>query len=291
MKFINSVRRKIQNLIRRNDDETPTENEVAILAQIIDRLNIRCASNTNITRREVTTIRHIQQADTWDCGLACIQMVTQWLKKNSFRATQDEQEEQRRWMIEFVKAKSLWSIDLISLLQYIIQHDDLNNLNTSNYLFCSNRFGAHEEYHNLDYYRDAFTEDERRVKDLFDVAEQQNLPLMQISHMSLNTLIDIVSRENVIAIALLDNSIFCDEDQSYSGHYVVLCGISKDKNNINMANMNSQQEDGTYNYCLVVKDPGICKETQFVTPSLFEKSWRAKGTDEDIVLIAKHLES
>mmetsp|Transcript_5719 Transcript_5719/g.8793 ORF Transcript_5719/g.8793 Transcript_5719/m.8793 type:complete len:85 (-) Transcript_5719:31-285(-) len=68
-----------------------------------------------------------------------------------------------------------------------------------------------------------------------------------------------------------------------------ICRYCKDKNDINIANMNSQIDDSeTYSYCLVIKNPGIWKETQFVTPSLFEASWRAKGTDEDIILVAKH---
>ena len=130
---------------------------------------------------------------------------------------------------------------------------------------------------------------------------------MQVSHMSLNILIDLVSRENVLAIVLLDNTIFNqqntmakggassnDDDQSdisYSGHYVVLCGVSRDENDINISLMNSQRRDDseTPRYCLVIKNPGVWKETQFVTPSLFEASWRTKGTDEDIILVAKDL--
>ncbi|KAK1743256.1 guanylate cyclase [Skeletonema marinoi] len=304
--FIDAVGQKIKHLILSNADDRSnisslTESEVAILEQIIDRLCIRCVNN-NTTRREVTPIRHINQVDTWDCGLACIQMVINWLNNNC-NATQEEQEEQRRWMMDFVKAKSLWTIDLITLLQNML---DLNSNNNSTYLFCSNRFGIDESYNNLHYYKDAFSEDEIRVKRLFDKAEQQNLPLLQVSHMSFNVLIDLVSRENVVAIVLLDNTIFNQQnntsnaktasnihdqsDLSYSGHYVVLCGVSRDKNDINIATMNSQTDDSeTYSYCLVIKNPGIWKETQFVTPSLFEASWRAKGTDEDIILVAKHV--
>ncbi len=297
----------MKHLIGNNiDDESKisalTEREVAILEQIIDRLSIRCANNP--TRREITTICHIHQVDTWDCGLACLYMVINWLHSNTWHATQEEQEEQRRWMMDFVKAKSLWTIDLVILLQQMLPlHVDSNSSTSCTYLFCSNRFGVDESYYNLHYYKDAFSADELRVKRLFDQAEQQSLPLMQVSHMSLNILIDIVSRENIVAIVLLDNTIYNQQsnlstskihdqsDLSYSGHYIVLCGISTDKNDINTAKMNSQKDDDMEpcNYCLVVKNPGIWKETQFVTPSLFEKSWRAKGTDEDVILIAKHV--
>eukprot|EP00984_Skeletonema_dohrnii_P022944 scaffold12056_cov71-Skeletonema_dohrnii-CCMP3373.AAC.1 len=113
--FIDAAGQKIKHLILSNADDRSnisslTESEVAILGQIIDRMCIRC-DNNNPVRREVTPIRHINQVDTWDCGLACIQMVINWLNNNC-SATQEEQEEQRRWMMDFVKAKSLWTIDL-----------------------------------------------------------------------------------------------------------------------------------------------------------------------------------
>lgn len=293
--------------------------EVNIQEQLIHRLRIKSKAslipfqlrklgkNANVSRQ----IRHIHQADTWDCGLACVQMVMYWLDRNSKAAkSQDNQEKHITWMMDFVKTKSLWTIDLVILLQHMLQEAS----SSSTYVFCSNNFGVDESYNKLHYYRDAFSADEVRVRKLFNIAENQNLPLMQVHHMSLNVLISLVSRENVVAIVLVDNHIFTPrdknqsspshnaetaiditnnetDDSSYSGHYVVLIGISTDKNDVQMSKiMNSQTEDDTelYNYCLVVKNPDVYKEIQFVTPTLFEKSWRAKGTDEDVILIAKH---
>ena len=277
---------------------TTEEKGEILLDQIIERLCIRCGNN----RRGITDIRHIHQIDTWDCGLTCIQMVTNWLHDNNL-ATQEEQLTQKRWMIEFVKAKSLWTIDLVMLLQHMLQDVSARNdsststhISLSTYLFCSKKFGVDESYNKLLYYRDAFSADKVRVTGLFDVAEQQKL--MKVNHLSLDVLINLVTRENVVGIVLLDNTIFAqlDTDENkqesglpYSGHYVVLCGISTDENDLKFAKMNSLKDDGeTYNYCMVIKNPGVWKETQFVTPRLFETSWRAKGTDEDIILIAKH---
>lgn len=301
--FIDAVGRKIKHLIRSDNDDGSSISslnnvEAVILEQIIDRLCIRSTIKYP-TQRKATTVRHIRQVDTWDCGLACIQMVIDWLN-NTSSTTPEEQEEQRKWMMDFVKAKSLWTIDLVMLLQNMLELNS-NKLTSSSYLFCSNRFGIDESYNNLHYYKDAFSEDQIRVKSLFEKAEQQNLPLMQVSHMSLNILIDLVSRENVVAIVLLDNTIFSNSmaneeaasnddgsEVSYSGHYVVLCGVSSDNNDINIANMNSIRDGSeNHNHCLVIKNPAIWKETQFVTPSLFESSWRAKGTDEDIILVTK----
>lgn len=296
--FIDGVGRKIKHLIRSNNDDGSSITslnyaEVAILEQIIDRLHI----TRYPTRKGVSTIRHIKQVDTWDCGLACMQMVVGWLN-DSCNTTPEEREEQRKWMMDFVKAKSLWTIDLVMLLQHMLEIHS-NKVTSFSYLFCSNQFGIDESYNTFDYYKDAFSEDEIRVKKLFEKAEHQALPLQQVSHMSLNILIELVSRDNVVAIVLLDNTIFNQptgettsdvdrSEESYSGHYVVLCGVSRDQNDINIANINSTRDDSeTNNYCFVIKNPGIWKETQFVTPSLFESVWQAKGTDEDVILVAK----
>ena len=281
--------------------EVTDDEEVTIQEQLIHRLRIKSKAslvpfqvrklvkNANASRQ----IRHIHQAGTWDCGLACLQMVIYWLDHNSKHAkSPDNQEKHRKWMMDFVETKSLWTIDLVILLQHMLQEAS----SSSTYVFCSSNFGVDESYTNLHYYRDAFSADEIRVRKLFNIAEKQNVPLMQVHHMSLNVLISLVSRENVVAIVLVDNNIFTQqdknqpEDSSYSGHYVVLVGISTDKNDVQMSKMNSQTEDDTElnNYCLVIKNPGVYKEIQFVTPTLFEKSWRAKGTDEDVILIAKH---
>ena len=298
--------------------EVTDDVEVTIQEQLIHRLRIKSkvslipfqlrklGKNANASRE----IRHIHQADTWDCGLACVQMVMYWLDRNSKAATSpDNQEKHRKWMMDFVETKSLWTIDLVILLQHMLQEAS----SSSTYVFCSSNFGVDESYNKLHYYRDAFSADEVRVRKLFNIAEKQNFPLMQVHHMSLNVLISLVLRENVVAIVLVDNNIFTQQDKnqfsqphnvetaiditnnetddsSYSGHYVVLVGISTDKNDVQMSKMNSRTEDdtGVHNYCLVIKNPGVYKEIQFVTPTLFEKSWRAKGTDEDVILIAKH---
>ena len=297
--LIDEVQQRLMRLIR-HDDAFPNNNvsvtEIKILEQISNRLCIPTCGDSN----EITPIRHIRQADTWDCGLACMQMIIQWLCNISHAST-EELETQRIWMADFVKAKSLWTIDLVILLQNM-----RNNLNcsTTTYLFCSNQFGINESYTNFHYYKDAFSNDEVRVKRLFNMAYQLNLPLLQVGRMSMNIFIELVSRENIVAIVLLDNSIYnqqhssssCIEpttkssgqSDSYSGHYVVVCGVSRDESDIAIANVNSQNGADGYNYCLVIKNPGVWKDTEFVSPALFEKSWRAKGTDEDIVFVSKH---
>mmetsp|Transcript_18504 Transcript_18504/g.38353 ORF Transcript_18504/g.38353 Transcript_18504/m.38353 type:complete len:567 (-) Transcript_18504:49-1749(-) len=78
-------------------------------------------------------------------------------------------------------------------------------------------------------------------------------------------------------------------NSSYAGHYVILCGVSRDQKHLREArNRLPDDGDDESNYCMVLKNPGIWKETEYVTPARFEKSWRANGTDEDVVFISNH---
>jgi hypothetical protein len=248
----------------------------------------------------------------------------------------DQLQIEKAWMVEFVETKSIWTIDLVMILQHIISEgipsELSNNKQTANrsaeseeecssqhgqqqqhisslsYLFCSTKFGVDETYHNLSYYEDAFSSDELRVRNLFGIAEKQCLPLLETSNLSIQVLVDIVSRKDAVAIVLLDNRILkynnntndTTSSSSYAGHYVVLCGISRDERDIRCAllkKMSSSSEeenrdggdgDGdNSNFCMVVKNPGSWSEVEFITPSIFEMAWKAKGTDQDVIFIAK----
>jgi len=89
-----------------------------------------------------------------------------------------------------------------------------------------------------------------------------------------------------------------NENQQYVGHYVVLCGISDDPrhlvtakdyendiNNKKTKNNNSEEEHRT-DFCFVLRNPAPSFSSyMFVTPYRFEASWRASGTDQDIIFI------
>ena len=48
------------------------------------------------------------------------------------------------------------------------------------------------------------------------------------------------------------------------------------------------EEEDSSDCFLVVKNPGSSVATEFIAPSLFERAWRAQGTDQDIIFIALH---
>lgn len=263
-------------------------------------------------------------------GLACLQMILLWLRgdiaKDLEGTNADDElmssEAEKAWMVNFVATKSIWTVDLVMLLQHILTCNrihpgdkDMNAMQENgsvdsaleiqqqcpcppkfSYLFCSTKFGVDESYSDLGYYKDAFPSDELRVENLFRIARKQKMPLLQTSRISLQALMDVTSKQGVVAIALLDNRILRSNAihiaSSYSGHYVIICGVSRNDNDINNARMNSPGgNDGsaTHDFCVAIKNPGNAEQVQFITPSIFEKAWRAKGTDEDVIFIAKHI--
>ena len=274
-------------------------------------------------------------------GLTCVQMIIRWLRDdngyndlspgisnegdgNSISNHRDSHTNiEKEWMMEYVATTSIWTIDLIFLLEYIFFGTSLSQkekecihareqqrpeqswpafalhpMRKASYLFCSTQFEVDESYNTFGYYKDKFSDDEIRVKKMFNVAREKNLPLLQTRHISLGSLVDIVCRKDIVAIALVDNRILLNnpfhadtENQSYSGHYVVLCGVSHDEDELEYARMRLTEEDrasDNYDYVMIVKNPGLWKDTEFVHPAMFEKAWRANGTDEDIIFLAKH---
>lgn len=153
--------------------------------------------------------------------------------------------------------------------------------------------------------------------------------------LSLEYVINLVAMKDCVAIALIDNtillhpSLFLQQqqkkksfhksdtddfenidniynstnkiDMSYSGHYIILIGISKHADDIERAVSNQNQDQNqsqtsdsvTANeenyppYCLVIKNPGIDQAVDFIAPHHFELAWRAEGTDQDIIFLRK----
>lgn len=257
-------------------------------------------------------------------GITCIQMILQWLRESnndnedkehmnaddeeihslSKAAIADCLRLEKNRLIEHIATESIWTIDLVMLLQHIISKETEENSSTNeqytfSYLFCSTKFGVDKTYNNIGYYKDAFTSDEIRVNKLFEIAEKQDLPLLETStNLTLQVLVNVVSRKGVVAIVLLDNRILkndCNEVSTYCGHYVVLCGISRDEKDIRSAAQlkasvkeeEVQNDDLLYDFCLVLKNPGIYKQVEYVSPCVFDKARKAKGTDQDVIFIAK----
>eukprot|EP00559_Dactyliosolen_fragilissimus_P008486 CAMPEP_0184869354 /NCGR_PEP_ID=MMETSP0580-20130426/33761_1 /TAXON_ID=1118495 /ORGANISM="Dactyliosolen fragilissimus" /LENGTH=389 /DNA_ID=CAMNT_0027370779 /DNA_START=549 /DNA_END=1718 /DNA_ORIENTATION=+ len=233
---------------------------------------------------------------------------------------------QKKWMINTIQTESIWTIDLVILIDKLFSrgnnflcsegfpHNLSHNLDSQqqqyyiNYLFCSRELGVDESYYRIKYYEYNFRNDEIRVNKLFKYAKQMGLPTLKISHLDLSYVVEIVSRQNCVAIVLLNNRVLGNSQNNhritlskqnnekfYSGHYVILCGVSYDKDDITKAESNCVNNhhkkyghEPRDKYCMVIKNPGSKNATEFVTPKKFDSAWKSSGTDNDIIFLAIH---
>jgi hypothetical protein len=190
---------------------------------------------------------------------------------------------------------------------------------------------ADESYRDFQYYQNAFEEDQSRVAIAFRDLHHQEVPMLQTTTnfrddgkqkrggrgLSLSTVIDIVHRDDCLAIVLLDNCVLLATSQNpdsslapmanhrppYAGHYVVLCGTSNEPRHVEIANSGESNDhresvkgdkcdEQNEGFCFVLCNPDPSSTVagsnyMFVTPKRLEASWRAQGTDEDIIFLRK----
>lgn len=202
----------------------------------------------------------VKQIETWDCGIACLLMALQWLQRKSINL-----EEERLQIFETVGTESIWSIDLVHLLE-LYKSPSLQ----FSYLFCSKTLTVDQAHKDLSFYETAFNSDQVRVTHLFELAHNQNWNLLQVD-LTVTQVLELVRRPDCIAIALVDHAILLQKSHRtpYSGHFIILSDV--------------RRTDGQ----LQVHNPTSSCDTDFIAPSLFEKAWTAKGTDKDIIFLVK----
>lgn len=212
------------------------------------------------------------QQETWDCGIACLLMALQWARHDEESTNTFERQE----ILQDVATKSIWSADLVWLLRRYIPRYGL----PLRYLFSSQVLEVNTSLGQLDYYKSTFSKDRDRIQQIFSRIKQEQLPVIQQQRLALRRIARLVCEPNCIAIALVDNSILLGKNRQYAGHYILLLGISVD-----VAGLTT-----SYKVCFVVQNPANrpcsvdCHRLSF---ELFEKTWRAAGTDEDIIFLVR----
>mmetsp|Transcript_5741 Transcript_5741/g.9515 ORF Transcript_5741/g.9515 Transcript_5741/m.9515 type:complete len:332 (-) Transcript_5741:46-1041(-) len=260
---------------------------------------------------------HVKQTETWDCGIACLLMAMKWLQQGSNNNNTIENDddrldaERKSWILQTVGTESVWSIDLVFLLEEYkkmnhpssspsnssssdddsVANVDDNNIHQFTYLFSSQTLEVEYDdyYKDLRFYQTAFGTDQARVGRLFGRAQEEDWNLVVQHHLRLHQVMELIRRPNCIAIALVDNNTIMRYQKSkksrdsekttktltaaapYAGHYIVLSGV-------------------TENGDLQIHNPARSKKMQRMTLALFEKAWRAKGTDNDILFLMRRQE-
>ena len=259
---------------------------------------------------------HCKQEHNWDCGVTCILMLLRFARSvhsSDSRSTSSQHLEQlqKQWMLDKIQTKSIWTIDLIMLLDTMLHNPPprlklpnfqatCNSLNVK-YLYCTKNFGVDESYKGFNYYKHAYREDEKRVQILFSEARKKGIQMLEISQMEIEFVAQLISKQNCVAIALLDYNVLVRyssvneqskieaddgrKDRDFSGHYVFLHGISENPSDIANAQQRFPCASTDSSFCFVVLDPGASQPCTFVTKEVFQKAWRSDGTDSDIIFI------
>jgi hypothetical protein len=266
-------------------------------------------------------------------------MILRWLRddqdypKDSTLSTQEREERAR--FLEIIQTESVWTADLVLLIDQLFKQwsdknqsfEDEEQRPQHGYLFCSKTLAVDVGFRDFSYYQAAFLQDQVRVTEKFQELGRLGSNTLRLDHLPLNAVINVVANRNCVAIVLMDNStlfrtssshdnnlsrlggVFAalglqsPQKETFAGHYVVLCGISTNPDDVQMAQSvdretyinggckDSKDKDSKDDsYCLVLLDPapGYTPKVVFVTPQRFERGWRAKGTDDDIIFVAKH---
>ena len=220
---------------------------------------------------------------------------------------------ERKILLTKAGTQSVWTVDLIMLLENLLQaqsgNDQQPNHQNTTYLLCSEVMGVNSSHSTTGYYQKAFSIDSNRLMKLSEEIVKLNLPALWPFHLEFEKLLEMVSFDHCIAIVLVDNLILMkqseddddtqvvlkDKNDTYMGHYVIVCGTSKDPDHLLSAYSHQEietfsegQQDGNDLSCLVVVNPGILQRVMFVSPRRLELAWRADGTDCDIIFIARH---
>jgi len=244
--------------------------ERALVPLVGEITNAKVSADSKVFT-EKAELTHVTQIESWDCGIACLLMTLRWLRDRSDtkRTLSRDEEKERTWMLKTVTSESIWSIDLVHLLQKIRNRRILG----FNYLFASKALQVDQHHRDLSFYEEAFSDDQSRVTELFNQAKEQGWPLIQLEHqLDLTQVVQLVSRSDCIAIALVDNTILMQklDTDTYAGHYIIISGVETNEKN---------------DLIFQIHNPDSSKPIEYITSSLFEKAWRARGTDEDIIFI------
>jgi hypothetical protein len=231
-----------------DDDEDCWEQSVARLLQ------------DSSTEQQHRLMEHVRQRETWDCGIACLQMIFSFV---GVVCTRDD-------LVKEIQTESIWTVDLVLLLEkYLVDGA------AGSYLFSSTTLSVSKEFQEFQYYKKNFSCDRQRVGDIFLEIQSRRLPVPVIkrNHLELEQVVSLVERDCCIAMVLVDNSVLTESDATitcYVGHYIVVTGVSRQEND----------------YSFLIQNPGN-ESCTCLSAALFERAWRAAGTDMDIIFVSR----
>ena len=215
-------------------------------------------------------VPHVRQRHSWDCGLACLQMVLR-----HFSIPEDDFKDVCK-NLNF--GDSVWTIDLA----YMLHHYKIRQL------FCTVTVGVDKGYSAQSFYKDRFSADELRVNNLFSDVKTCGVAMEKRS-VELDDIILHLKRRQLL-IVLIDwnhlNCKWCPSSRcfaavsclgkcitAYQGHFILVCGYnSKDK-------------------LIYYKNPSFGVSLCCCSMKTFDIARKSYGTDEDLVFVYDQIQS
>jgi Guanylylate cyclase len=207
-------------------------------------------------------VPHYRQRTTWDCGVACVQMVLAGLHCSC----------DREQLLRSLATSSVWTIDLALLLHECGVHFE----------FCTKTVGCKAAYRSIDFYHKAFEQDADRVNRRFFEANAQGIGV-RIASFSITELAQLVQSSSCAVIVLVDarhlpyhqahvqqhcsSSTTAADTSAYKGHYLLLVGYLIDP--------------GVF----VVRDPAVDTEALLLSHAGIDAARLSYGTDEDVLIL------
>ncbi|XP_021813873.1 protein GUCD1 [Prunus avium] len=206
-------------------------------------------------------VPHINQLDSWDCGLACLVMVFRTVGIDSCDI---------QTLAELCCTTSIWTVDLAYLLQKF----------SISFSYYTVTFGANPNYSGETFYKEQLPNDLARVDTLFQKAREAGVSI-QCRSISREEICFLILCGKYIAIVLVDQyklSRSCSDDvfvsdfygsnSGYTGHYVIICGYDSATDEFE------------------IRDPACSRKHERVSSTCLEEARKSFGTDEDLLLIS-----
>ncbi|KAA8500060.1 Protein GUCD1 [Porphyridium purpureum] len=210
---------------------------------------------------------HVRQRFSWDCGLACAEMV---LRARRVHAGIDA-----RTLRSIVQTTSVWTIDVAYLLAAL-------GLKLKYYTLQA---GVRQEYRKQPFYMEHLDADSERVQALFDAAAKNGVRVEERA-VSLEWFKSSIALGRILIVLVDKRFLTCQicskSAQSlassaverlypgFLGHYIMVYGYD-------------QELDSFW-----IKDPATSKKSCLIRARVLESARRAFGTDEDVLCIADY---
>ncbi|KAB1217798.1 Protein GUCD1 [Morella rubra] len=245
------------NKILKTDEEEEEEEESA--EDLLSLVELR--RNAVLPRSYFVEVPHINQLNSWDCGLACVLMAlrTLGITTSNFQA-----------LMELCSTTSIWTVDLAYLL---------HKFHVS-FSFFTVTVGANPNYSIETFYKEQLPNDLGRVEMLFQKALEAGINI-QCRSISSEEISFLILSGEYIAIVLVDQYKlgrcwpenfsapgFFAGNSDYTGHYIVICGYDTDADEFE------------------IRDPASSREHERVSSKCLEEARKCFGTDEDFLLIS-----